>query len=381
MVVVIDASNIRTGGGLTHLNGILKHYDVNSGFSKVVVYSNTQTLGALPERSWLVKETHQLLNKSALWSFVFQIFILSSHARKRHKCDIVFVPGGTFLGSFRPFVAMSRNMLPFEWDEARRFISVKDRIRFLILFVTQAMTFKMANGLIFLTVYAKNVVFGKIKKREENIVVIPHGVSSQFEHSQKTQLSIDAYSKDKPFRFLYVSAVNPYKHQWNVAEAVLKLREEGFPVVLDLVGPGSGDSLDKVLGVIESKRNTYNCVRYVGEVEHNELAAVYGKADAFIFASSCENMPNILVEAMTAGLPIASSCKGPMPEVLKDGGVYFDPVDVDSIYESLKKMVINKDLREKIQENACRIGFDSWSECSRKTFEYLLTVASKENAR
>ena len=34
----------------------------------------------------------------------------------------------------------------------------------------------------------------------------------------------------------------------------------------------------------------------------------YHDADAFLFASSCENMPNILLEAMISGLPIISSC-------------------------------------------------------------------------
>ena len=35
-------------------------------------------------------------------------------------------------------------------------------------------------------------------------------------------------------------------------------------------------------------------------------------------------MPNTLVEAMASGLPIACSDRGPMPEVLGDGGVLFD---------------------------------------------------------
>ena len=35
----------------------------------------------------------------------------------------------------------------------------------------------------------------------------------------------------------YTSIVDVYKHQWNVAEAVLRLRREGMPVTLDLVGP------------------------------------------------------------------------------------------------------------------------------------------------
>ena len=44
------------------------------------------------------------------------------------------------------------------------------------------------------------------------------------------------------------------------------------------------------------------------------------KSNIFIFASSCENMPITLIEGMASGLPIACSDRGPMPEVLQDGG-------------------------------------------------------------
>ena len=73
MLVVIDASNIRSGGGLTHLIGILKYYDIKYGFNKIIVYSSQKTLNNLPEKAWLVKRSHKLLNKSFIWSF-FIIF-------------------------------------------------------------------------------------------------------------------------------------------------------------------------------------------------------------------------------------------------------------------------------------------------------------------
>ena len=374
MVVVIDASNIRSGGGLTHLKGILENYNVGFGFKKVVVYSNLKTLKVLPDKDWLVKETHRFLNKSSLWSFIFQIFILSSHATKKYKCDIIFSPGGTFFGGFKPFVTMSRNMLPFEFREAVRFESWKVRIRFIILFLTQSITFKRASGIIFLTKYAKEVILKKVKKVDEKLTIIPHGVDPYFLNIPKLQLDLNTYTFDKPYKFLYVSAISAYKHQWNVAEAIFRLNEEGFPVTLDLIGPGSGESLDRLNRIVKSKRNNNKSVNYLGLVEHKKLANYYKNADAFIFASSCENMPNILIEAMISGLPIASSSKGPMPEVLQDGGLYFDPLDVQSIYECLKELIVNKDTRTNITENARKINFYSWGECSERTFKYLLKV-------
>ena len=63
-------------------------------------------------------------------------------------------------------------------------------------------------------------------------------------------------------------------------------------------------------------------------------------------------MPNILLEGMAAGLPIACSSMGPMPEVLGDAGVYFNPTNVDSIYTALKELLDNNYLRAEISKKA-----------------------------
>jgi glycosyltransferase involved in cell wall biosynthesis len=67
------------------------------------------------------------------------------------------------------------------------------------------------------------------------------------------------------------------------------------------------------------------------------------KSDIFVFASSCENMPNTLIEGMAAGLKIACSSRGPMPEVLKDAGYYFDPESPVSISKAIEQIILNPD--------------------------------------
>jgi hypothetical protein len=180
MILGIDASNIRAGGGLTHLKQVLVNTDiVNSGFEKIIIWSNNETLSKLPNYKWLTKSTHPYLNKGFIWSFMFQIFILSKKAKKEN-CDVVFAPGSTFLSSFRPYVTLSQNMLPFEINEASRFPNFKDKLRFKILYKLQSYTFRQANGLIFLTNYAENFIIKKINLLNVNVAIIPHGISTDF---------------------------------------------------------------------------------------------------------------------------------------------------------------------------------------------------------
>ena len=377
MTLGIDATNIRAGGGLTHLKEILAHANPSIyDFTKVVIWSSNETLIHLPNLDWLDKVSHPYLNKSFLWSFFYQKFFLSKSAQQKYNCDVLFVPGGTFFGSFVNVVSMSQNMLPFEKEERNRFPSWKTQFKFKILKYSQSTTFKNSKGIIFLTNYAKEYITNQINLKNNSKVIIPHGINLSFLNEPKTQQDIADYTIDNPFKLLYVSIVTVYKHQWNVVAAVLKIREEGFPITLDLVGTHTEESLKKLKQVLSN--DIYNCINCRGLIPYEKLDEIYKDADSFVFASSCENMPIILIEAMTAGLPIASSNYGPMTEVLGEAGFYFDPLKTEEIYLSIKEMLISKEKREKFSWESFNKSINyTWKECSDKTFEYLSLVAKK----
>ena len=105
---------------------------------------------------------------------------------------------------------------------------------------------------------------------------------------------------------------------------------------------------------------------------HAQLPALLADADLFIFASSCENMPVTLIEAMAVGLPIACSNRGPMPEVLADGGVYFDPEDARSIAVAVEHIIESPKLRLAITQKARMLSQQySWSRCADETFAFI----------
>ena len=51
---------------------------------------------------------------------------------------------------------------------------------------------------------------------------------------------------DNPYRVLYVSIIDQYKHQWNLIDAIGSLRKMGLPIVLDLVGPSYIPALNRM---------------------------------------------------------------------------------------------------------------------------------------
>ena len=84
-------------------------------------------------------------------------------------------------------------------------------------------------------------------------------------------------------------------------------------------------------------------------------------------------MPITLIEGMASGLPIACSDRGPMPEVLQDGGVYFNPEDCKSIVFAIEKIIDNKSLRKFISKRAKKLSdIYSWKFCADQTWAFIL---------
>ncbi|MBE7411786.1 MAG: glycosyltransferase family 4 protein [Leptospiraceae bacterium] len=376
MILGIDASNIRGGGGVTHIVELLKSANpFQYGFDKVLVWGGSGTLEKIEDRPWLTKCDEPLLNKSLPFRVYWQRFILSRRARAFH-CDILFIPGSSYSGSFRPYVTLSQNLLPFEWKEMRRYGFSWQMIRLIILRILQSSTFKNADGMIFLTQYARDSVLKVIGKTNGISTIIPHGINFDFRWPVKVQKKISTYTKKKPFRILYVSTVDVYKHQDNVCEAVWALVKKGYSLRLDLVGPSFHSlSLKKLKAILELTVED-SFLYYHGSIPHGELKSWYKQADLFVFASSCENMPIILMESMVAGLPIALSNRGPMPEVLQEDGEYFDPENSFSIEKAIQKLIESPALRKKMANgSSARTKLYSWKKSSNDNFQFFQKIA------
>ena len=344
------------------------------GISRIIVWGSASTLALIEDRPWLEKMTHSFQERGLLARSIWQRYYLSK-ATHATNCDILFVPGGSYSANFHPVVTMSRNMLPFEWTELRRYGWSVLTLKLLLLRWVQSRTFHRIDGLIFLTEYAKQGVLKVTGPLSAATTIIPHGLNSRFQILPKAQHSISQYGYAKPYRVLYVSIIDQYKHQWYVVEAVATLRQEGIPVSLDLVGPAYPPALARLQETLSRLDPEGNWVRYHGAIPFEELHQYYADADAGLFASSCENMPNILLETMAAGLPVACSNRGPMPEVLGDAGFYFNPERPGDIARAVRELVAAPALRkEKVAASyTAALAFD-WKRCAEETFSFLTRV-------
>ncbi len=380
MILGIDASNLRSGGGVTHLVEFLRAAaPLVHGFERVIVWGCGATLAKIEEKDWLRKVHDTLLDGGLPQRVFWQRFRLRKLA-ERARCDLLLVPGGSDGSGFKPMVTMSRNLLPFEWREMRRYGLSWLILKVALLRFTQAVTFRRANAVIFLTQYARNTVIQVVGTLPGATSTISHGVDPRFSCAPRPQRKPEEFNESNPCRVLYVSIVDAYKHQWHVAEAVGQLRSTGFSVTLDLVGPAYAPAMRRLNETLQSVDPEARFIRYRGPIPHEELHRLYSAADINVFASSCENMPNILLEGMASGLPIACSDCGPMPEILGDAGVYFDPEKPDEIVQAIRKLIESSELRlEKAQAAFERAQQFSWERCADETLGFLAEVCGGTN--
>ena len=365
MKLTIDASSIVSGGGLTHLIELINNIKSDSVSIKVI--GSEKVLNKLPDD--IIKVGHPFLNGSIFKRFYFQLIIID---KLLTNTDILFSITGDYLGNFRPLVGMSQNMLLYEKENLKGFGF--EKIKFFINYFRQKISFKKSDGLIFLSNHALKIIGSKIDLSSKHTKIVNHGVNHEFFRNNNR-------SKNLKRKFLYVSSFHYYKNQLEVIKAFNLLRTKHPNINLTLVGNFINKSYKfKILKLIQ-KSNSKNWIKIYDNVNYNEIKKFYENSDLIVFASSCENMPLILIESMASAKPILCSNKPPMTEFLPKINFYFDPKDVNSIYNSLLKAIeTNENELMKISTtNLSQSKKYNWDSTAFETLKFIELVFNNYN--
>ena len=370
LVIGIDASRNRSGGAIAHLVGILSEGDpLSYGIREIHLWSYKSLLNVVPDRPWLIKHSPPALEKSIFRQLWWQRFSFPVEI-ELSGCNIVLNTDAGTISTVHPAVTMSRDMLSYEPGVIELFGFSKARLRLILLRYMQNRSLRAADGVIFLTRYAAKIIqqsCGILR----SVAYIPHGVGPAFKQAQRVSVW-PKLKEERSIRCLYVSNAELYKYQWVVIQAISSLRKRGHNLTLTLVGGGKGPAQKLIKDAIANFDPSGEFIEQLAFLPQQELPNHLAHADLFVFASSCENMPNTLVEAMAVGMPIACSNRGPMPEVLKYGGVYFDPKDADSISEAIEQIIKSSALRLAITKRAEELSQQyNWERCANETWTFL----------
>jgi glycosyltransferase involved in cell wall biosynthesis len=376
IIIGIDASNIRQGGGITHLKEILSELDKTElNIPKVVVWCNSIVCAMLPNYPWLKKYPVNYLDLGLIRRIYWQTFILKRSA-KINECDILLILGGMYLGTFKPFVVICQNLIPFEPSALFQRWWSFFTLKMLLLRVLHSFTFAKSQGIIFLSKYSQNKVLSLLLNFKGKVKIITHGYSQNFLISPDSEVGISRFTTKLQIDLIYVSNIAAYKHQAEVLQAICLLRKRGYDLKISFIGPAHGSAAISLKDSMDRLDPYSQWSAYLGEVPYEQLPDYYKNADIGIFASSCEAFGIILLEKMASGLPIVCSNLSSMPEILEDGGLYFNPRNPIDIANSIERYLISPELKiEKVLRVHELIKKYSWGDCSQSTFQFLSQIA------
>ena len=146
-------------------------------------------------------------------------------------------------------------------------------------------------------------------------------------------------------RLLYVGRISREKDLDLLAAAYRRLRDEGLPVQLFIVGHGPYS---------EAFAKSLPEAFFTGYLRGNELATAYASADIFVFPSTTDTFGNVILEAQACGLPVVVSDSGGPKELVEDNanGLITKSHDVDDLARAIRALVMDPALRDRMGKSA-----------------------------
>lgn len=178
---------------------------------------------------------------------------------------------------------------------------------------------------------------------------------------------------------LALSSFSPSKNIPRLLDALailIKELPENIKLVLAGHVPSKGANLFKQ---VESL-NLGKRVLFTGYLSDDEMVLFLQNATAFIFPSLYEGFGIPVLEAMLAGVPVACSNAASLPEVAGNAALLFDPLVVEEIAMTIRRLVNEPDLRtELVRKGYQNVARFSWKTTAEKTLRVYETLIRSQS--
>ncbi len=176
----------------------------------------------------------------------------------------------------------------------------------------------------------------------------------------------------------FVGRMLPGKGLNVLVEALGKLRSESWRLLLIGDGP-EWEGCNKRLVDLGLRDR----VQVTGAIRYDLVPPYFHQMDVLVIPTETterirEQFGRVIVEAMASGVPVIGSTCGAIPEVIGDAGLVFPEGDADALANSLRRMISDRELRERF----ARVGRArveqcySWDQVAHKTYELFRQVLS-----
>jgi glycosyltransferase involved in cell wall biosynthesis len=150
-----------------------------------------------------------------------------------------------------------------------------------------------------------------------------------------TKQAVVNLRNDRP-RILFVGGITRVKGCSEIVEAAKLMPEIDFVMI--------GSVLEDMERALEDLPPNLFLLM---EMRHVEVIQEMCQSDLLLFPSYSEGFPNVVLEAMSVGLPVVATRVGAIPEMIEEekGGLLVDVGDVKGMINAIEKLINNSKLR------------------------------------
>jgi len=218
---------------------------------------------------------------------------------------------------------------------------------------------------------------------EENVVVVPNGVTDAFKPADAAAVGVFRAAKKLPEHFiLFVGTLEPRKNLVRLIDAFAACRRGATrPAKLVLAG-GKGWFYETAFRRVH-ELSLDDEVIFPGFVPPDELPWWYRAADLFVYPSLFEGFGLPVLEAMACGTPTITSTASSLPEVAGDAALLVNPEDTGALSEAIRRVLDDPSLRESLRGAGLRQAAQfSWTRTAVETAQvYRAALGLKSNER
>lgn len=203
--------------------------------------------------------------------------------------------------------------------------------------------------------HSKLGIIDVFKVPDHNVKVIGEAPSPVFRRlEQPKRISrLRGRIPEEGRRVLYVGGFGPHKNLTRLLEvfAMLTARDELADASLILVGEYQSEVFYSAYTELRQQivaLGIEHRVVFTGYLPDEDLVILLNQADVLVLPSLLEGFGLPAVEAAACGCPVVATKSSPLPDLLGEGGLYFDPLNSHELEAALIQVLCSRTLRQKM---------------------------------